>query len=232
MLAIIPARGGSKGVKNKNIKLLENKPLIAHTIIEAKKSKNIDRIIVSTDSEEIAEISLKYGAEVPFLRPSNISLDNSPILENYKFALKNLEKNGSDYKSFVALQPTSPFRNSEDIDKAVNLFLNNNVDSVISFVKENHPIEWNRLVRKDKTFFELMKSPIYNRQNYNEIFRFNGAVYVFKKSLIMMNKIYSENSMAYIMPESRSLDIDTEDDFLFAEFLMAKIKNQVFRNIK
>ena len=82
MLAIIPARGGSKGVKNKNIKLLQNRPLIAHTIIEAINSKKIDRIIVSTDSEKIAEVSLKYGAEVPFLRPSNISLDNSPILEN------------------------------------------------------------------------------------------------------------------------------------------------------
>ncbi len=228
MLAIIPARGGSKGVKNKNIKLLQNKPLIAHTIIEAINSKKIDRIIVSTDSERIAEVSLKYGAEVPFLRPSNISLDSSPILENYKFALKYLEENGKDYKSFVALQPTSPFRNTEDINEAVNIFINNNVDSVISFVKENHPIEWNRLVRKDKTFFEFMESPIYNRQIYNDIFRFNGAVYVFKKSLIMNNKMYSENSMAYIMPASRSLDIDTEDDFLFAEFLMEKNQKSNF----
>lgn len=235
MLAIIPARGGSKGVKNKNIKLLQNKPLIAHTIIEAINSKKIDRIIVSTDSEKIAEISIKYGAEVPFLRPSNISLDNSPILENYKFALKYLEENGSDYKSFVALQPTSPFRKSKDIDAAINLFLNNNVDSVISFVKENHPIEWNRLVRKDKTFLEFMDSPIHNRQIYNDIFRFNGAVYVFKKNLIMNNKMYSENSMAYIMPESRSLDIDTEDDFLFAEFLMEKnqkFNSKIFRDGK
>ena len=223
MLAIIPARSGSKGVIGKSIKTLHDKPLIAHTIIVAIESKGIDRIIVSTDSEEIAAVSLRYGAEVPFLRPANISQDNTPILDNYKFALNQLKGAGESYDSFVALQPTSPFRTAHDIDLAIGLFCENETDSVISFVKESHPIEWNRIINNDGTFSDLGVNAIYNRQLYENTYRFNGAVYVFKAELIKKNKMYSDNSIAYIMPESRSLDIDTEDDFLYAEFLMEKI---------
>lgn len=222
MLAIIPARGGSKGVVGKNVKTLGDKPLIAHTIISAIDSNSVDRIIVSTDSEEIADVALKYGAEVPFLRPRDISQDSSPILDNYKFMLDRLRSVGEDYDSFVAIQPTSPFRSAYDIDSAVNLFLNNATDSVISFVMESHPIEWNRLVNDDGTFNDIGINDIYNRQKYKNTYRFNGAVYVFKSELINSNTMYTNNSLAYIMPNDRSIDIDTEDDFLYAEFLMSK----------
>lgn len=224
MLAIIPARAGSKGVLGKNIKILSGKPLIAYSIISAINSNCVDRIIVSTDSDEIAEVAVKYGAEVPFLRPEHLSSDSASSIDTYKFVLKELEKLGQTYESFVALQPTSPFRNSYDIDKAIRLFNNQETDSIISFTCEPHPIQWSRMINKDKTFSDLGMSSITNRQNYKKTYHFNGAVYVLTRKIINQNLIYSENSRAYIMPRSRSLDIDTEDDFLFAEYLMEKLK--------
>ena len=222
MLAIIPARAGSKGVVNKNLKMLFNKPLIAHTILSAIESKGIDRIVVSTDSEEIAKIAIQYGAEVPALRPANISQDNSKILDSYKFILNELKKVGDVYQSFVALQPTSPFRSVTDIDEAILLYKKNNIDSVVSFVKQSHPIEWSRVIHKDNTFSDLGLNIIANRQMYKETYHFNGAIFVINSKLLKQDKFYTKNSLAYIMPRSRSLDIDTDEDFLYAEFLIQK----------
>ena len=223
MLAIIPARGGSKGVTGKNIKVLSGKPLIAHTIIAAIDSKSVDRIIVSTDSEEIAEVAVKYGAEVPFLRPYDISHDTAAVLDAYKFVLKKLKKSGDNYDSFVALQPTSPFRNSHDINSAISLFNNQETDSVISFTGESHPIEWSRIINKNGTFSDVGMNLIDNRQQYKKTYYFNGAVYVFKTKLLKKNTLYSDNSLAYIMPRTRSIDIDTEEDFLIAEFFIQNL---------
>jgi len=223
MLAIIPAREGSKGVVGKNIKPLGGIPLIAHTIKAAIKSKKIDRVIVSTDSQAIADISKEYGAEVPFLRPKSISQDDSLILDNYKYMLERLKiEKGEIIKSFVALQPTSPFRNSFDIDAAVKLFCENKTDSVISFTQELHPPEWNRIVNNDNTFSNFITEEIYNRQVYNSLYRFNGAVYVYKSNLIENSIMYNETSLAYVIPEERALDIDTENDFMYAEFLIER----------
>ena len=221
MLAIIPARAGSKGVVGKNTRFLGDKPLIAHTIRAAIESDKIDRVIVSTDCQTIAKISMEYGAEAPFLRPKSISQDDSLILDNYKYMLERLKiEYGENINSFVALQPTSPFRNSYDIDMAVELFCKNNTDSVISFTKETHPPEWNRIINNDNTFCNFITEDIYNRQEYKSVHRFNGAVYVYKSELIKNNVMYNDSSLAYIMPEERSLDIDTENDFMYAEFLL------------
>ncbi len=223
MLAIIPAREGSKGVVGKNIRCLGDKPLIAHTIQAAIESKQIDRVIVSTDSEAIAQVALEYGAEVPFLRPKSISQDDSLILDNYKYILERLQiECGEVVNSFAALQPTSPFRNSYDIDMAVELFCKNDTDSVISFTKETHPPEWNRIINNDSTFRNFITEKIYNRQMYKSVHRFNGAVYVYKSELIKNSVMYNDSSLAYVMPEERSLDIDTENDFMYAEFLLSK----------
>ena len=214
MLAIIPAREGSKGVVGKNIRPLGGIPLIAHTIKAAIKSKKIDRVIVSTDSQSIADISMEYGAEVPFLRPKSIARDETVMLDVFKFMLERLKiENGEIIDSFVALQPTSPFRNSSDIDSAIELFCNNNTDSVISFTKEAHPPEWNRIINDDSTFSNFITE---------EIYRFNGAVYVYKSELIKNSVMYNDTSLAYVIPEERSLDIDTENDFMYAEFLINK----------
>ena len=216
MLAIIPAREGSKRVVGKNIRPLGGIPLIAHTIKAAIKSKKIDRVIVSTDSQSIADISMEYGAEVPFLRPKSIARDETVMLDVFKYILERLKiENGEIIDSFVALQPTSPFRNSSDIDSAIELFCNNNTDSVISFTKEAHPPEWNRIINHDSTFSNFITE---------EIYRFNGAVYVYKSELIKNSLMYNDTSLAYVIPEERSLDIDTENDFMYAEFLINKVQ--------
>jgi len=223
MLAIIPAREGSKRVVGKNIRPLGGIPLLAHTIKAAIKSKKIDRVIVSTDSQSIAEIAMEYGAEVPFLRPKSIAQDETVMLDVLNYMLERLKiENGEIIDSFVALQPTSPFRNSFDIDSAIELFCNNNTDSVISFTKEAHPPEWNRIINDDSTFSNFISEEIYNRQVYKWVYRFNGAVYVYKSELIKNSLMYNDTSLAYVIPEERSLDIDTENDFMYAEFLINK----------
>lgn len=230
MLAIIPARAGSKGVLGKNLRKLGNKPLIVHTIEAAIDSKKINRIIVSTDSEAIAKIAIERGAEVPFLRPKELSKDDSMLFDTFNYVLNRLNLESENkllITSFVALQPTSPFRTSEDIDNAIELFNKNNVDSVISFTKESHPVEWNRIINSDGTFSSFLTDKIYNRQMYKTVYRFNGAVYVYNANLIKQNLMYTKNSLAYVMPHERSLDIDTEDDFLYAEFLINKQMNEI-----
>mgnify|MGYP001222148148 CR=1 FL=1 len=228
MLAIIPAREGSKGVPGKNIRNLDGIPLIAHSIQAAIESKNVDRIIVSTDSKVIAKIALEYGAEVPFLRPKSLAQDASFLLDSYNYVLDRLkveEKDGQNIDSFVALQPTSPFRNSYDIDMAIDMFQSNETDSVISFTQESHPLEWTRTINNDNTFSNFISEEVYNRQLYESVYRFNGAVYVYSSEIIKKNLMYTNNSLAYLMPDERALDIDTENDFLYAEFLMSRVKD-------
>ena len=139
ILAIIPARGGSKGLPGKNIKKLAGKPLIAWTIDQAKKSKYIDKLIVSTDSKEIAEISKKYGAEIPFLRSKKLAQDNSSIYDVIFDAINWFKKNNIDFDLIILLEPTSPLRENNDIDNAVELFINNwdKANSLVS-VSEIH----------------------------------------------------------------------------------------------
>src|SRR5699024_5514424 len=138
MIAIIPARGGSKGLPGKNIRLLNGKPLISYTIIEALNSEKISRVIVSTDDTQIAEIAIQYGAEVPFLRPDYLSTDTSKAIDNYTYTIERLNDEGvnlAPINNFVVLQPTSPLRTRNDIDKAINLFYEKKADSVISVNK-------------------------------------------------------------------------------------------------
>lgn len=221
MLAIIPAREGSKGLPNKNIKELHGYPMIAYTIQAALDSKDITRVIVSTDSNKIADISKMYGAEVPFLRASNLAKDDSHILDNYIYVLEQLYKNeGTEYTEFVALQPTSPFRTVEDIDNAIEIFHNKNVDSVISMTQEHHPIVWSRYINNDGRFYSVLPEVIDNRQVYQPSYFFNGAVYVYRSSLVKRREMYTDNSVSYVMPRDRSIDIDTIDDFDYAEYML------------
>lgn len=141
MIAIIPARGGSKGLPGKNIKEMCGKPLIAYTIEVALKSKSIDHVILSTDDEEIATVAKKYGAEVPFMRPAELASDTAMAVDNYIYTIGRLEKEwNTKIDSFVVLQPTSPLRIAEDVDGAVELFNTRKADSVVTYVKEAHPV--------------------------------------------------------------------------------------------
>ena len=226
MLAVIPARGGSKGLPGKNIKRINGKPLIAWTIEAAKKSKYIDRIIVSTDDKKIANISKKYGAEIPFLRPKELATDTAKAIDNYIFTIEELKNREEKYyDEFIILQPTSPLRKAEDIDKAIELFKEKNADSVISVCEAVHPPLW--LKKNDRkgvlrSYFTI-EIGNKNRQELETAYMPNGAIFIFKLSLLKEKKsYYSDKTFPYIMPYDRSVDIDNQVDFDFAEFLMSR----------
>lgn len=219
VLAVIPARGGSKGVPRKNIRILAGKPLIAWTIEEAKKSRYIDRLIVSTEDPEIIEVARAWGCEEPFVRPVELAQDDTPGYEVILHALSCLP--GFDY--VVLLQPTSPFRTVEDIDGCIEYCVQMNGHSCVSVTEPaSHPYwmftltEHHRL----KTFLSMDKM-VMRRQELPKVYALNGAVYVAKSDWFITHRSFLvEEPLAYIMPPERSQDIDTEWDFMLAEMMM------------
>jgi CMP-N,N'-diacetyllegionaminic acid synthase len=225
MIAIIPARGGSKGLPGKNIRDLNGIPLIAHTIEAALKSKKISRVILSTDCERIANIGKQFGAEVPFFRPAHLASDTARAIDTYIHTLDELLKNeGLNVKEVIVLQPTSPFRTFIDIDNSINLFYEKNADSVISFCEEIHPVTWHKYLNDDGSLVPIFKENIRNRQEERKSYFPNGAIYVFKRSILEAGKYYTPKTYAYIMSRESSVDIDTLEDFEYAEFLASKSK--------
>lgn len=223
MIAIIPARGGSKGLPGKNIRPLNGKPLIAYAVEAALKAKNIDRVIISTDDEDIARVAANYGAELPFMRPAELASDTAMAIDNYIYTIGRLEEeSGEKIEAFVVLQPTSPLRIAEDIDGAVEMFEQKNADSVISYTQEAHPISWHKYLDNEGRFIDILDANIKNRQDNRISYYPNGAVYVFRTSMIRNRKYYTEKSYAYIMPRTRSVDIDFIEDFEYAEFLLTR----------
>jgi N-acylneuraminate cytidylyltransferase/CMP-N,N'-diacetyllegionaminic acid synthase len=223
MIAIVPARGGSKGLPGKNIKDMLGKPLIAYTIEAALNSKHISEVIVSTDDIEIYRIALSYGAKDTFLRPSELATDTSLAIENYVYTLDRLKREFDyDVGDFIVLQPTSPLRTAEDIDAAIELFKSKKADSVISYCEELHPITWHKYIQEDGSLKNIFPESINNRQDHRPSYYPNGAIYVFRCSLLNIGNYYSKNTYAHLMPRSRSVDIDTIDDFNYAEYLMGK----------
>tara|TARA_X000000368_G_C22938346_1_gene670925 strand:- start:160 stop:849 length:690 start_codon:yes stop_codon:yes gene_type:complete len=226
MIAIIPARGGSKGLPGKNIKPLNGIPLICHTILTALKSNAISRVIVSTDDEEIAKISQKCGAEVPFIRPKELADDDSMVMDAYIYTLDRLRDTSEELiESFVALLPTAPLRSSNDIDNAVEIFLENEADSVLSVTEAEVPIEWYKKIDQKGTLKNYLPEDdaVSNRQDYNIAHIPNGAIYVFRLELLRdTRQYYHDKTYAYIMPRIRSVDIDEPIDFEWAEFLIQK----------
>lgn len=223
MIAIIPARGGSKGLPGKNILPLCGKPMIAYTIEAAKQSKYIDRVIVSTDDQNIADVALEYGAEVPFLRPEFLASDTAMAIDNYIYTIERLSKEWDvSIDEFVVLQPTSPLRLAEDIDGAIDMFLEKKADSVISYTKEAHPVRWHKYLDENNAFIDIFDTTIANRQDMRTSYYPNGAVYVFRFSMIKERNYYTDKSYGFIMPRNRSVDIDYKDDFDYVEFLMSK----------
>lgn len=222
MLAIIPARGGSKGLPGKNIKMLAGLPLIAHTIKAALNSKYINRVIVSTDSQDIYQAAQKHGAHESFLRPYHLATDDAKAIDTYLYTVERLaHESGAVIENIIVLQPTSPLRTPDDIDRAIELFISKNADSVISYTEELHPIQWHKYITDDLELESIFPETLDNRQKYRRSYYPNGAVYVFKVSLLKQEKYTSEKTYAYIMPRTRSVDIDTIDDFKYAEFLMS-----------
>jgi N-acylneuraminate cytidylyltransferase/CMP-N,N'-diacetyllegionaminic acid synthase len=223
MLAIIPARGGSKGLPGKNIKDLKGKPLIAYTIEAALASKYITRVIISTDDDEIAKVAVEHGAECPFMRPAALATDTARAIDAFKYTLDRLEEEGSEIiDDFMVLQPTSPLRTAADIDKAIELFREKNADSVISYCAEHHPVIWHKYLSNDGKFENIFEAGINNRQEERISYYPNGAIYIFRRNTINNEQYYTDNSYAYLMDRKKSVDIDTIDDFEYVMFLMQK----------
>ncbi len=225
MIAIIPARGGSKGVPGKNIKLLRGKPLIAYTIEAALEAESVTEVIVSTDDEAIAKVAREYGAKVPFLRPKELSTDNAQAIDSYIYTVERLnEEFGYKIRDFIVLLATTPLRTSKDIDDAVQMYKEKNAYSVISYVEGCSPITGFKYLNDDNSFEHIFPDSLANRQEMKEAYIPNGAVYVFSLNLLKQGTYFSDKSYAYIMPKSRSIDIDTLEDFEYAEFLLGRKK--------
>ena len=218
-LAVIPARGGSKGVPRKNIKLLAGKPLIAWTIEAAKRSKYITTTIVSTDDEEISTVAIEYGAEVPFIRPAYLAEDDTPGVAPILHALEQCP----EYDYIVVLQPTSPLRTAEDIDGVIEKMLENDGDFCVSVAETSQSPYWMYTLNKDDVMQPLIDSPlVVRRQDLPKSYSLNGAVYVAKvKELKKTESFITSDTIAYEMPEERSFDIDTITEFKICECLLA-----------
>lgn len=227
VLGIVPARKGSKGIPNKNIRILADKPLIVWTIDAALKAKTLDKTIVSTDDKKIAEISRKYGAEVPFIRPKVLARDSTPTLLALQHAVRYLEKK-EDYSPdiIVTLQPTSPLRDETDIDKAVHRLMDTGADSVVSVCEVEYSPYWMKKLKKDKVYpFVKTKKEYERRQDLPKVYRVNGAVYVTRRNVLMKDgKVLGKDTRALIMPLEKSIDIDTMLDFKLAELLIKEGK--------
>lgn len=223
LLVIIPARGGSKGIQKKNIKEINGKPLISYTIEEAKKSKYITRIIVSTEDQEIAEISKKYGAEVPFLRPIEIAGDNTPGIDPVIHCINWLRDNENYIPQYVCLlQCTSPLRKIEQIDEALEKLIFSNSDSLVSICESEVTPYWMKKIENGNMKDFMEDIPLYSRrQDVPKVYKLNGAIYVSRTETLLKNKTwYNEFTLPYIMDKITSIDIDDIIDFKFAEFLM------------
>ena len=227
ILAIIPARGGSKGIPKKNIRDLAGKPLIAWTIEECKKSKYIDRFILSSDNEEIINVARQWGCEVPFIRPPELAQDDTPGNDVIVHALHWFNVNEEKkYDFFVLLQPTSPLRKQTHIDSAIKLFAENkDANSLVSVSEVNEHPFWMKKIDENGYLQDFIdkKENVTRRQDLPKVLSLNGAIYISEiSSFIEEPNFYSGNCLGFKMDKKSSLDIDTMLDFEFANSILSK----------
>ncbi len=224
VIAIIPARGGSKGIPRKNIKEFCGKPLIAHIIETALKVKELDRVVVSTEDKEIAEIAKKYGAEIPFLRPEELARDEIPTVPVLQHAVRYLEEEeGYRPDIIVLLYATSPLLDYEKISGAIKMIKEGNFDSIVSVV-EDTMIYW---IEKNGDYKRLYPKILKNRQYLRPLLRANGAIFICTRDLLMgKSKLIGEKRGFLKMQKIESVDINEPTDFEIAEFLMKKRKDE------
>ena len=224
-IAIIPARSGSKGLKDKNIRLLNGKPLLAYTIEAAIDSGCYDTVMVSTDSEKYAQIAREYGAEVPFLRGNENSADNASPWEVVKEVLDRYKALGREFDTFTLLQPTSPLRDARDIRNAYAELKEKDANAVVSMCELECSMHLVNTLPEDLSMEGFISNEQYNkrRQDIRPYYRFNGAIYVSKVETFYQHmNIYDDKCYAYIMDRNRSYDIDDENDLKIVEALMKK----------
>ena len=223
MIVIVPARGGSKGVPGKNLRLLAGLPLIVHTLQSARDCPAVERVIVSTDNDEIIRICrAEAGVEVPFRRPAHLATDDANAIDAYLHVVDCLAvSEGTAPVEVCVLLPTSPLRTPDDISAAIELFRHKAAQSVVS-VTQAKPSEWLQKLDQDGRLQRLLPSKqIANRQDYAPVFLPNGSIYVLDVATLRHTRDYfGERTYGYPMPLERAVDIDTEADFLAAEALL------------
>ena len=228
VLAIIPARGGSKGLPGKNIKELCGKPLIAWSIEVARACRNIDRIVVSTDDDQIAEVAKKYGIELPFMRPAELATDTTSTVDLIFHTIEWLKKD-QDYEDdyILLLQPTSPLRIAEDIEGVIQTLKDKDAQAVVSVCETDHHPWWSNTLPENGNMKDFLRPEILNkrRQDLPVFYRLNGAIYLAETDYLSeQNSFFGSDTFAYEMPKNRSIDIDSDIDFKLAELLMEKQK--------
>ena len=229
IICIIPARGGSKGIPRKNIRKIGGKPLLHYTATAALESSFISRVVLTTDDDEIMELGVKLGLEVPFKRPANLATDMSPGLPVIQHAVKSIFKAETDYPDqIIVLQPTSPLRTAKHIDEAIHLFSRSNCDSLVSVTEVSHnqnPFSIMELTEKNllKPFLKYdenknirQKKPVFYARN-------GAAIYICTYNCLMgKNSMFGEKIMPYFMKKEDSLDLDDEFDWELMEYLIEK----------
>ena len=224
-LAIIPARAGSKGLPGKNIKELCGKPLIAWSIEAGFKSKYLDEVMVTTDSQEIADIAKSYGANIPFLRPDYLASDTATSFDAVKHTIEFYKNElNKEFDYIVLLEPTSPLREDDDIDNAIEQLFNSNADSIVGICKteDQNPAF---LIKKDDNGYiygyENKDMKVLRRQDISDVYFFEGTIYISKTDILLDKQtFYHGKTIGYEVPKYKSLEVDDMDDFIMVEAIM------------
>lgn len=223
ILAFIPARGGSKGIKNKNIIDVNGKPLIHYTIKAALKSKYIDKIFVSTDSEKIKDVAEQCGVEIPFLRPAELAADTSKTIDAIIYTIDELKKRGEIYDDLIILQPTSPLRTFDDIDNAVEKFYNFDRKSLIAVSPVTDSPLFIRKVIDDEHMEKILDfNSTVRRQELPKFYVINGAIYINKISEIDSSTSFNDNEIPFVMATENSVDVDEYVDLAIVNYWLTE----------
>lgn len=222
-IAIIPARSGSKGLKDKNIKLMKGKPLLAYSIEAAKLSGMFEEIMVSTDSTKYADIAIQYGASVPFLRSAENSSDTAGSWDAVLEVLNKYREIGRSFDTVCLLQPTSPLRGGRDIISAYNFFHEKKVDALTSVCEVDHSPLWTMMLDDSRMLTDFRKQSIdVPRQKLDTYYRINGAIYIRRVDYRTDEiRLMADKEIAFIMDKKQSVDIDDEFDFMIGEYLIS-----------
>jgi CMP-N-acetylneuraminic acid synthetase len=221
ILAIIPARGGSKGIKDKNIVMVNNKPLIYYTLEAAKQSQYIDKIIISTDSLKIKEVVEQYGFKIDSLRPEYLATDTAKLIDTVLYTINKEKEAGNNYDYIILLQPTSPLRTSNNIDEAIKLVIDKNEISLVSLtIVDNHPLFIRTLDETGCVKRLLNIDSTVRRQDLKPYYYVNGALYINDITYLNEYSSLNDNKLGYIMDKNNSIDVDDYEDIAYLNYLL------------
>ncbi|MBW2107573.1 MAG: acylneuraminate cytidylyltransferase family protein [Deltaproteobacteria bacterium] len=228
IVALVPARKGSKGLVGKNLRTVAGKPLLGYTLEAARASRMVSRVIFSTDSEKMAKIAATYGAEVPFVRPEPLASDTACMVDVMQHCVRWLQTNeGYRTDLLVTLYVTSPFRTAKQIDEAINRFLNSDADCLVSVSRQKHHPYWSLKIDENERLqhaFEQGKT-LYRRQDMPATYEQNGAIYIVRPKDFhkLDRRSMAENTLPYVMDGPSGLNIDEEQDLVLAEALASEV---------